>query len=258
MVQPNSSSGAPAYMLVQLADGSTERVDISGPGGVERVAVGEPGRRASVWRIWANKGSSDLYVAVRNIAGVQKYSFHESGDWRLQWATLEAATRWTGRDDRRVDQWRRPDKDPNGWTVALTIWVPHGELGTVDGDDRLGKNVTFVPEAERGDVTAMRIIVAKAGGGIAELKRTVPIGGFMLANGEIVLILAAGRPMSAEQAAWLEQHRQRARVVGRKAIDRSTAENTRMALFGTAATSDRFVFDLNALGGLDAESLDPA
>lgn len=253
MVQTDSSSNAPAYMLIQLADGSTERIDLSGPGGVERVAVGEPGRRGSVWRIWANRGSSDLYVAVRNIAGVQKYSFHESGDWRLQWTTPEVATRWTGDDDRRVDQWRRPDEDPKGWTVALTIWVPHGELGTIGGDDPLSKSTTFVPEARRGEVTAIRIVVAKAGGGIAELKRTVPIGGFTLANGEVVLILAARRPMTDEQAAWLDQHRERALVVAAHAVGGATADNTRMALFGTAATLDRFVFDLNARRGLAAD-----
>ena len=246
MVENGSPSTPPAYMLLELADGSTQRVDISGPGGVERVAVGELGRRSSVWRIWANRSSSDLYVAVRNIAGVQKYSFHQSGDWRLQWSTRSAATQWTGLDERRVDQWRRPGEDQKGWTVALTIWVPHGDLGTIGGDDPLSKNVTFVPDPQPGDVAAIRIIVAKPGGGLAELKRTLPIGGFTLANGEIVLILAAMRQMTDEQSIWLEEHRRRGLEVARQKIRPPAFENTRMALFGTAATFDRFVFDLNA------------
>lgn len=47
-------------------------IPITGVGGTIRVCVGKVGERSGVWRIWANKGSSDVYVAARNLAGAQK------------------------------------------------------------------------------------------------------------------------------------------------------------------------------------------
>lgn len=50
-----------------------------------RFAVGVPGRRSTLWRLWANRAKDDVYLATRRSAGIFKFSLHESGDWRLQW-----------------------------------------------------------------------------------------------------------------------------------------------------------------------------
>lgn len=67
------------------------------------VAVGEPGHRSGVWRIWGNPpttGKSDVFVTARSIARVQKFSLHESGDFRHQWVTADAASRFTSSPDK--------------------------------------------------------------------------------------------------------------------------------------------------------------
>ena len=73
----------PTTPLLQLwnEDGDV-RVPITKVGGALRVAVGEPGRRSEVWRIWANRTQADVYIGARALAGIQKYSLHTSGDWR--------------------------------------------------------------------------------------------------------------------------------------------------------------------------------
>ena len=90
-------------------------------GAVLRIAVGEPGRRSSVWRIWSNRTASDVYVAARTVAGVQKFSFHESGAWRYAWVGTPPGG--TADDDRAIDRWRRSAAGPAGWTKMLSIWV---------------------------------------------------------------------------------------------------------------------------------------
>jgi hypothetical protein len=53
-----------------------------------RLAVGDPdGPRSTVWRVWANRRSSDVYVAARVLGGVAKVSLHQSGRWRFAFTT---------------------------------------------------------------------------------------------------------------------------------------------------------------------------
>lgn len=50
------------------------------PGLVRRLAVGEPlQRRSATLRVWADPGKSDVYAALRVIAGSTKISLHASG-----------------------------------------------------------------------------------------------------------------------------------------------------------------------------------
>ena len=63
---------------------------------VVRFAVGgtdEP--RSLVWRVWATKGKSDVYISGRTQVGVWKVSLHESGVWRF--AFTKEYGRHTGR-----------------------------------------------------------------------------------------------------------------------------------------------------------------
>jgi len=40
-----------------------EQADTGGPGGTIRIAVGRPGFHSGVWRVWAGRSQSDVYVA---------------------------------------------------------------------------------------------------------------------------------------------------------------------------------------------------
>lgn len=99
-----------------------------------RFAVGRPGMRSSLWRLWANRSKDDVYLATRQSAGIFKISLHESGDWRLQWVGQERGdVTYTSLSDpepegRVLHQWTRPMAGPSGWTDALSIWVVDGDV----------------------------------------------------------------------------------------------------------------------------------
>jgi hypothetical protein len=54
-----------------------------------RFAVGQPGERSTVWRLWANSNKSDVYLGSRKSADIFKISLHESEDWRQQWVNRD-------------------------------------------------------------------------------------------------------------------------------------------------------------------------
>jgi hypothetical protein len=120
----------PPSVTFEIEDGKGKREQhqLPGPGGTVRVASGRPGRRSGVWRIWANPSTSDIYIAARPIAGVEKVSLHQTGDWRVQWVIdREPGRRMAEQTGSRIlDQWQRPPESAPGWTKGLSIWVPDG------------------------------------------------------------------------------------------------------------------------------------
>ena len=172
------------------------------------VAVGEPGRRSEVWRIWANKaqaGKSDVYVAARPIAGRQKCSLHETGDWRHQWIRIEDAEAFTGTRCRILDQWQRGAETADGITPALSIWVLAEDVTAVP-DDNLPRNVTWLPAPDPGLALGVHITLARPDQGFFP-SAAPPIGGFTLANGEVVLVFADIVPVPDEGSRWLDEMR---------------------------------------------------
>lgn len=247
VVEISGSAAAPERVVLVLAndDGEVGRTGVSGPGGVARVAVGEPGRRSSVWRVWANTRKDDVYVAAREAATHQKFSLHESGDWRYQWTSGERAVAYTGQSRRTIDRWSRPSEHTGGWTHALSIWVPHGALSSIPSDraPRRG-GIDFVPEPAVGEAIGIHVVIAKTDQGFVPTKGTVPITGFSLPGGEVVIVLAGKRRMTERDVDWLRSnHRQARQSVP---SDLLLGEGTRMALFGQTDGEVRWVWDLAA------------
>jgi len=97
-----------------------------------RFGVGDPtGPRSGEWRVWADRGKSDVYVAAVTIAQMIKVSLHPSGSCN---STLTSDALRAEPSDaplrgiRERDLWTRAAQ---GTSVPLRIRFPAGELRPV-------------------------------------------------------------------------------------------------------------------------------
>ena len=108
-----------------------------------RFAVGSPdGPRSSTWVVFTGKKTSDWYAATRVIAGVEKFSFHESGSWQHSIVSQQAHNYVADGQSRHMDIWPRPPEFVPGWTRALGIRIPTNGLRVLPGEAT--SRVTFV------------------------------------------------------------------------------------------------------------------
>ena len=129
-----------------------------------RVAVGGPtSRRSSVWRIWTHNGlseraaNSNVYVAVRSLAGVFKVSLHESGSWQCGFISDKAAHPW-GRQNRHWEIWQRPSEFHPGLTMAIQILIPETELRAYSDSETQMANIKWLAQPKLGDCTELSIL----------------------------------------------------------------------------------------------------
>lgn len=190
-----------------------------------RFAVGEPGRRSTVWRLWANPGKNDVYLATRKSAGIFKLSLHESGDWRLQWVTEERgdvmfeSLKEDSPEGRVLHQWTRPSANDSGWTDALSIWVPAEDVSGIPGDDEPGHDAQWVAPPPAGAAVEWRVVFVKPDQGAHDLTPALRgpetglalVNGFSLVGGEVVLLFAATDFLDPS----FESHLSQARADGR-------------------------------------------
>jgi hypothetical protein len=191
-----------------------------------RFGVGQPGRRSSVWRLWANRGKDDVYVATRQSAGIFKVSLHESGDWRFQWVSHDHGDVWftTHEGDepqgRIIDRWSRPPASTTGWTGALSIWVPALDVSEIPRDAEPGHDAQWVEPAGPDAATEFRLVLVQPGRGLFELTAALQgpdaglafVNGFRLAGGEAVLLFAAKKHLGDDFRRDLARVRQEQRV----------------------------------------------
>lgn len=164
-----------------------------------RFAVGQPGRRGTIWRLWA-KGD-DVYLASRQTAGEIKFSLHESGDWRQQIVQPESpkTVEFSGRGDddgRILNQWERPDPNAVGWTLALTIVLPEDQLSRMQVDTVRWDDVQWCEEPGEGQQVEFEVYVVTPGGGLMSYADGPPgaridvMNALQIANGDVAIVLA--------------------------------------------------------------------
>lgn len=100
---------------------------------VARIAVGNVnGPHSAVFRIWSPKGKSDVYAAVRDIAGDIKISLHETGVCNAgltnQFAMREFAAVTAMRGSRHQSQWFRQTHTGCMIVTPLQFVIPSSEL----------------------------------------------------------------------------------------------------------------------------------
>src|SRR3990172_658058 len=83
-----------------------------------RFAVGEPaGLQSSIWRVWS--WNSEVYLAVRHMARIKKYSFHSSGVCRE--AFTDAHGTPSTLPDRAILKWTRQPTPPKGQKAGALV-----------------------------------------------------------------------------------------------------------------------------------------
>ena len=98
-----------------------------------RFAIGEnDGHRSGVWRAWSNSGKSDIYIAIRTIAGFNKVSFHPTGWCSVSMTSQEARANPSALQrqggTRHLDKWQRPLMTGDLLSIPLRIRFPASEL----------------------------------------------------------------------------------------------------------------------------------
>ncbi|WP_353373465.1 hypothetical protein [Mycobacterium sp.] len=225
--------------------GESETVELDGPGGTIRVVVGEPGRQSGVWRIWATRNTSDVYIGVRAILGYQKWSLHESGDWRCQWISGERAVEFGRGGSRIIDQWSQPAEMGSGWTKGFSIRVRHQDLVEVADPAVVPADTLWIPPPPEGHLIALHVAIVRPDQGVANLKGFIPLGGFTLPDRRAVLLGVSKEPVTEENnqviAAALNTT---IRLAADSGVDLSSVEAVRGALSCVSPEGDRHVWDV--------------
>ncbi|MBW2004071.1 MAG: hypothetical protein JRI72_05570 [Deltaproteobacteria bacterium] len=100
---------------------------------VARIAVGNvQGPQSAVFRIWSPNGKSDVYAAVRDIAGDIKISLHETGECNAglttQFARQELAAVTAMGGSRHQSKWFRRTHVGSLIVTPLQFVIPANEL----------------------------------------------------------------------------------------------------------------------------------
>lgn len=232
-------------------NGRAENVDITGVGGKVRFSVGEVGNRSGVWNIWANKSTSDVYLAARENATVQKFSLHQSGDWRFAWISEDVAEAY-GQDNRVIDRWTRPAADEVGWIKAVQIRVRPQDVVAMPDDKTPAAKVHWLPAPPAEHILVVRLVYVIPDRGAPHIDNYQLIDVLALANGDALLIIATIDKVTDEVTANLREAIESLRE-RRSDLLANAAENpsVRAAIFGHSSEGERIVWDI-AVPALDS------
>ncbi len=140
--------------------------------------------------VFANSGTSDVYIAARPIAGRIKVSLHESGKWRHAFLN-DAATSGllAAGADRAFDKFEPSGEQmAPGWTLGYTIVMPESELQTYPAE---AKKTTLLPAAEPDHGVAVMVLLGEASAPPVKWDAALTeVGRIRLANGGQVLLLS--------------------------------------------------------------------
>jgi hypothetical protein len=183
------------------------------PGGVVRFAVGAPGRRSNIYRLWTSKNNADAYLAARAVAGTQKISFHMgSGSWSRSFVSAEKAQQYVGEGaTRHIDIWPRPPDFAPGVTRAYTIIVPGTELRDpyreMPGDDG---NVVYAPPPVPGGMVCFDLLHATPGSStrIVWEEGMLLVARLQLVDGGALALIARQVRRDKEAWKWLASQRE--------------------------------------------------
>jgi hypothetical protein len=256
-----SDGGAAQLLMVPGESGDVENFPIrrASNKAALRFAVGEPGRRGTIWRLWASRDTDDVYLGSRHTAGEVKVSLHQSGDWRLQIVDPERPKTVYinggegGRDGRILDRWARPKPNPVGWTHALSIVLPERHLVTIPNDGVRWDDVRWCPAPRPREQVEFEVHIVTPHQGSVTYRELVKSGGrlavmdaLQLASGDVAIVLALTLPTTKDEAGYIARCEAMARLGTPPAtqFDRSPQLGPRHLIFSVDPDGRRRYYDL--------------
>ena len=226
-----------------------------------RFTVGQPGRRSTIWRLWAGPSKDDVYLASRHSAGVFKFSLHQSGDWRLAAIAEDlSAVPFTSLggpepEGRVMHRWARPPAGPTGWTEALSLWVPAQDVLDVPGDTEQGRGVQWMTRPPPGSAIEFRLFLVRPDRGPFDLTAALRgpdaslavVNGFRLGGGEALVLLAAYQRLDQARQESVDQHVREHRARLPEDFDLRPASGPRALVIDVEGDGHRNFWDLSLL-----------
>jgi hypothetical protein len=113
----------------------------------------------------------------------------------------------------------------------------------IEDDTQPLAGVGWIPEPPSGSVVGFHVVVAEPNHGFVAVEAAIPMDGFVLADGRVVLVVVSILPLEEDARRWLDQQRSRARAGASGAMSEA-APGIRIALFGFDSDGNRLVWDL--------------
>jgi hypothetical protein len=182
-------------------------------GGELRVAFGQLGMRASVWKFTA-RPVGDVYVVERQTGSLLRASLHKSGDWRWQWVpgsmersdVAKAAISANG-GSRIVRRWRRPADSSSGLTPVFAVWTSGEDICSAPDDRTPAEETLWLPAPNRSEAAILHLFLLKPKGETIKLEGFLPLAAFAMKTGEALLIATSRRLVADQERAWLALRR---------------------------------------------------
>lgn len=163
--------------------------DVQAPGDLWRFAIGSPEAHGATWALTCARRTNDVYLSTREHGGGDsKWSFHQSGDWRLQYSRSKADELGISRV---LSQWNRPTPDALGYTEMIRILLPTDDI--VPGAKELTRlsKVEWITPAPAGMMTVILICVVAPGVQAPLPRDLTPLRLVALHDGSIVMVFRA-------------------------------------------------------------------
>jgi hypothetical protein len=221
-----------------------------GPGGTVRFAVGSrAGLRSSTWRVWSAKNTTDVYVAARSIADVQKISLHKTGSWSHSFVSHEKAAPFVPPGaSRHLTIWQRPPQFGEGWTRGYVVIVPWTELRRWPEPEK--GDIVFAPDPGNGRWVHIEIVFVDAGTTTRLVfdEEMYLLGSLTLVDGSEVKVIARKVRPAPDEARRLAAAREEVIAHMRQSRKEMIAEfndpSTRIGVHGNQTDGTRFCVDL--------------
>ena len=192
--------------------------------------VGHPGERSASWRVFARRGSEDVYVTCPEFGSSFKISLHPSGRCHAAFRTAEeheqADAEWSGdlalqvlpdhlASGRRElpgrfhRAWDAVESQP-GLSTPIHIAVPVDNLGRMSGARIRVAQIVWIQPTPAGTLTLVSVVLTKtplpAGRWPGkEHPGTVLLATHSFPSGRTVWVLGSMRALTESDVDWLSQ-----------------------------------------------------